>query len=166
MAGGGNRRGAGPEEVRIGTANVFAALDTLKKKKKPAKKQAPEPVKPEVTWTPAPLTTKSWADVEDDDDYYATTAPPLPVWGTQENDAAAGQEDDREHSALEQVHLAFPTARLRPLLYMPVHICAAVSEQNSVTPHRCKTLFLYLFIYVCCMHIMMLCRVNKWCCSL
>ena len=33
-------------------------------------------------WAPAPLSVKSWADVddEDDDDYYATTAPP-PVWG-------------------------------------------------------------------------------------
>lgn len=105
MAGGGNRRGAGTEEVRIGTGNVFAALETLKKKKKkPAKKEAPEAVKPEVVWAPAPLTSKSWADVEDedDDDYFATTAPLRPVWETQKEDAAAGHDDDKEHSALEQ----------------------------------------------------------------
>ena len=34
-------------------------------------------------WAPAPLTVKTWADVddEDDDDYYATTAPPQAMWG-------------------------------------------------------------------------------------
>jgi hypothetical protein len=125
MAGGGNRRGAGSEEVRIGTGNVFAALETLKKKKKP-KKQAPEPVKPEVVWAPAPLTTKSWADVEDDDDddYFATTAPLRPLSEAREDDAAAGHEDDQEHSALEQVYPTLPLLpALRPLLYMPVHIC-------------------------------------------
>jgi hypothetical protein len=128
MAGGGNRRRAGSEEVKIGTGNVFAALETLKKKKKkPAKKQAPEPVKPEVVWAPAPLTTTSWADVEDDDDddYYATTAPLRPVWEAQVDDAAAGHEDDKEHSAFEQVYLASPHCPLCfPLsIYMSVHIC-------------------------------------------
>lgn len=107
MAGGGNRRGAGAEEARIGSGNVFAALETLKKKKKPAaakKKQAPVVEKPEVFWAPAPLTTKSWADVEDDDDddYFATTAPLCPVRETQGDDADAGHEDEKEHSALEQ----------------------------------------------------------------
>jgi hypothetical protein len=126
MAGGGNRRRAGSEEVRIGTGNVFAALETLKKKKKPAKKQAPEPAKPEVVWAPAPLTTKSWADVEDDDDddYYATTAPLRPVWEAQVDDAAAGHEDDKEHSAHEQVYLASPTARLAsPSIYACSCVC-------------------------------------------
>ncbi|VAH15161.1 unnamed protein product [Triticum turgidum subsp. durum] len=109
MAGGGNRRGAGAEELRIGSGNVFAALETLKKKKPAAaeKKQAPVVEKPEVFSAPAPLTAKSWADVEDDDDddYFATTAPLCPVREAQGDDADAGHEDDKEHSALEQVHL-------------------------------------------------------------
>uniref|UniRef100_A0A8R7JZS8 Uncharacterized protein n=1 Tax=Triticum urartu TaxID=4572 RepID=A0A8R7JZS8_TRIUA len=110
MAGGGNRKGSGAEELRIGSGNVFAALETLKKKKKkPAaaeKKQAPLVEKPEVFWAPAPLTAKSWADVEDDDDddYFATTAPLCPVRESQGGDADAGHEDD-----IEQVHLASPT---------------------------------------------------------
>ncbi|KAF6988560.1 hypothetical protein CFC21_006077 [Triticum aestivum] len=106
MAGGGNRRGAGAEELRIGSGNVFAALETLKKKKPAAaeKKQAPVVEKPEVFSAPAPLTAKSWADVEDDDDddYFATTAPLCPVREAQGDDADAGHEDDKEHSALEQ----------------------------------------------------------------
>ncbi|RZC08851.1 hypothetical protein D0Y65_015526 [Glycine soja] len=38
--------------------------------------------KKDVFWAPVPLTSKSWADVddEDDDDYYATIAPPESVW--------------------------------------------------------------------------------------
>lgn len=76
---GGNRREEG--SVMVKNSNVFAALDTLRRKKKSDKektkgssKKEPEP---EVMWAPAPLTVKSWADVddEDDDDYYATTAP-------------------------------------------------------------------------------------------
>ncbi|KAE8819203.1 hypothetical protein D1007_02957 [Hordeum vulgare] len=108
MAGGGNRRGAGAEEVRIGSGNVFAALETLKKKKKkPAaakKEHAPVVEKTDVFWAPAPLTTKSWADVEDDDDddYFATTAPLCPVRETQGDDGDAGHEDEKEHSALEE----------------------------------------------------------------
>lgn len=40
-----------------------------------------------VFWDPAPLNTKSWADVDDadDDDYYATNAPPVAVWGSNED---------------------------------------------------------------------------------
>jgi len=34
MAGGGSRRAGAAEEPRIGSGNVFAALETLKKKKK------------------------------------------------------------------------------------------------------------------------------------
>ena len=87
MVGGGSRK---DEQLVISNNNVFAALGTLRKKKKSDKgKNAegsvsknvkdPEP----VFWAPAPLTVKSWADVddEDDDDYYATTAPPQAVWG-------------------------------------------------------------------------------------
>jgi hypothetical protein len=45
--------------------------------------QQQEPQQKELFWAPAPLTTKSWADVEDnDDDYFATTASSRPVWGT------------------------------------------------------------------------------------
>ncbi|XP_057799617.1 uncharacterized protein LOC131015287 [Salvia miltiorrhiza] len=99
MVGGGNRRDEG--SFTVSNTNVFAALETLRKKKKSDKdrgsskgsksssksgaasgksKQAEE--KP-VFWAPAPLTVKSWADVddEDDDDYYATTAPPQAIWG-------------------------------------------------------------------------------------
>ncbi|CAN6340816.1 unnamed protein product [Urochloa humidicola] len=109
MAGGGSRRAGAAEEPKIGTGNVFAALERLKKKKKKpaagggkgAKPAAEEP-KPEVFWAPAPLTTKSWADVEDDDDddYFATTAPPpRPVWG---NDHRNGAKDPRDAPALEE----------------------------------------------------------------
>lgn len=71
----------------ISSNNVFAALGSLKKKKKkPDKEQGPskaqDPQKKDVFWAPAPLTSKSWADVddEDDEDYYATTAPPESGW--------------------------------------------------------------------------------------
>ncbi|KAG6409631.1 hypothetical protein SASPL_127672 [Salvia splendens] len=89
MVGGGNRRDEG--SFTVSNTNVFAALETLRKKKKSdkgskstgaasgkSKKGEEEP----VYWAPAPLTVKSWADVddEDDDDYYATTAPPQAMW--------------------------------------------------------------------------------------
>ena len=91
MVGGGSRRDDGP--LQISSTNVFAALETLKKKKKsdklskskgPPKSQARKPEQ-QVFWAPTPLTVKSWADVDDDDDdYYATTAPPQAVWGLSE----------------------------------------------------------------------------------
>lgn len=99
MVGGGNRRDEG--SFPVSNSNVFAALDSLRKKKKSDKdkgssrgsksaakgagagksKEAEE--EKQVYWAPAPLTVKSWADVddEDDDDYYATTAPPQAIWG-------------------------------------------------------------------------------------
>lgn len=97
MVGGGSRREEG--SMVINSTNVFAALETLRKKKKSDKERksskgsskaqsasaAAQPKEPEpsVYWAPAPLNAKSWADVddEDDDDYYATTAPPQAVWG-------------------------------------------------------------------------------------
>ena len=97
MVGGGSRRDEG--SLVINNTNVFAALDTLRKKKKSDKdrgsskksssksQQQQQPQKepePQVFWAPAPLTVKSWADVDDDDDYYATTAPPQSVWGSSE----------------------------------------------------------------------------------
>lgn len=94
MVGGGSRRDEG--SLVLNNTNVFAALDTLKKKKKSDKekskgsstKSQAQSAKAEaqVFWAPAPLNAKSWADVddEDDDDYYATTAPPQSVWGVSE----------------------------------------------------------------------------------
>ncbi|OIW15049.1 hypothetical protein TanjilG_13976 [Lupinus angustifolius] len=85
MVGGGSRKDKG--SLMISNTNVFAALDSLKKKKKSDKKSEGKSSKgsesesePQVFWAPAPLNVKSWADVDDDDDYYATTAPPQSVW--------------------------------------------------------------------------------------
>ncbi|XP_072978614.1 uncharacterized protein [Typha angustifolia] len=114
MAGGGSRRDEG--SLKIGTTNVFAALETLKKKKKSDKEsskskgssrsQAKEP-EPQVFWAPTPITAKSWADVDDDDDddYYATTAPPQPVWGSSdpqetEHIASVVEESESEDDVL------------------------------------------------------------------
>ncbi|PIN14214.1 hypothetical protein CDL12_13168 [Handroanthus impetiginosus] len=98
MVGGGNRRDEG--SFRVNNTNVFAALESLRKKKKSDKEKgsskgsksaskagtagkSKEAEEKQVYWAPAPLTVKSWADVddEDDDDYYATTAPPQAIWG-------------------------------------------------------------------------------------
>ncbi|ONK66567.1 uncharacterized protein A4U43_C06F9590 [Asparagus officinalis] len=92
--GGGSRRDDGP--LKIGSANGFAVLESLKKKKKPdkvssksegpSKSKAKEPEEP-VFWNPKPLVNKSWADVEDedDDDYYASSAPLRGIWGSSES---------------------------------------------------------------------------------
>lgn len=97
VGGGGNSK----DDLVISNSNVFAALGSLRRKKKsdskvgkssassssslssPRKQAKNEEAKPQVFWAPAPLTAKSWADVddEDDDDYYATAAPPQSVWG-------------------------------------------------------------------------------------
>lgn len=79
-----------------GNSNVFAALDSLRKKKKSSDKESKiskgssskKEQEPEVLWAPAPLTVKSWADVddEDDDDYYATTAPLQSFLGSNESE--------------------------------------------------------------------------------
>ncbi|KAI4376937.1 hypothetical protein MLD38_014638 [Melastoma candidum] len=112
MVGGiGNRRDDG--SLVIKNTNVFAALETLRKKKKSDKDKSSksksakslssssvrgkgdQPLQQQVFWAPAPLKAKSWADVDDDedDDYYATTAPPSSVWGK----TAAQQEEDQGH---------------------------------------------------------------------
>ncbi|KAG5042014.1 hypothetical protein JHK87_005929 [Glycine soja] len=69
------------EEPAINSTNIFAVLGSLKKKKDQQGPSKPNDKK-DVFWAPAPLTSKSWADVddEDDDDYYATIAPPESVW--------------------------------------------------------------------------------------
>lgn len=95
MVGGGSRRDDGP--VRINSTNVFAALETLKKKKKSDKESSKkgsskhgsskgssnkEPEPQPVVWAPTTLNATSWADVEDDDDdFYANTAPLQTSWG-------------------------------------------------------------------------------------
>ncbi|KAK8595730.1 hypothetical protein V6N12_064241 [Hibiscus sabdariffa] len=112
MAGGGSRRDEG--SLVINSTNVFAALETLRKKKKSdkdrgsskrssSKSQQPQKeTDPQVFWAPAPLNVKSWADVDDDDDYFATTAPQS-VWGS--SDPSQSHEDknvDLEDSESEE----------------------------------------------------------------
>lgn len=91
---------------------MFAALETLKKKKKSSVKdrkgtskskgsskvQGKEPEAPQEFWVPAPL-NKSWADVDDDDDDYYKSAPVLPGWETaevQQKDSGAPAEEESE----------------------------------------------------------------------
>jgi hypothetical protein len=85
------RRGGTADEVKLNTGNIFTALESLKKKgdkgklSSSSKKKHGEvsrqeaPLQKEVFRAPALLTTNSWADVEDDDDYFTTTAPLHPV---------------------------------------------------------------------------------------
>ncbi|XP_047327067.1 uncharacterized protein LOC124930758 [Impatiens glandulifera] len=96
------------DSFTLNNTNVFAALTTLRKKKKnkpiklikdqgSLKKQQEEEKnnpEPQVLWTLTPLIAESWADVEDDDDfdYFASTAPPQVVWGT----APDLQSDEKE----------------------------------------------------------------------
>ncbi|KAL0724139.1 hypothetical protein Bca4012_038738 [Brassica carinata] len=73
MVGGGNRRDEG--SMPIQNTNLFAALDTRRKKKKSDKAKA----SPVIKETEAQA--KAWADIDsdgEDDDYFATTAPPPP----------------------------------------------------------------------------------------
>ncbi|XP_015572580.1 histone-lysine N-methyltransferase SETD1B isoform X1 [Ricinus communis] len=96
---------AGKKDESLNSKNVFAALSSLRKKKKSEKEKNGSSntdlekkgiVEKKVFWAPAPLTVKSWADVddEDDDDYYATTAPPVPVWGGDTLDSKQEKEDE------------------------------------------------------------------------
>ncbi|KAL9680306.1 hypothetical protein QQ045_018184 [Rhodiola kirilowii] len=94
--------------------NGFAVLEALRKKKKASKSKAgsskattPKEPEPQVFWAPAPLTAKSWADVddEDDDDYYATTAPPQSLWSSSEPQHAEEktiQESDSDDDLLDE----------------------------------------------------------------
>ncbi|KAL1372319.1 hypothetical protein AAHE18_01G195400 [Arachis hypogaea] len=109
MVGGGSRREEAPV---INSSNVFATLGSLKKKKKKPEilrrnrlhPRGEPPREKGGFLAPAPLTSKSWADVddEDDDDYYAITAPPQSVWGAPvaaaaESEAHAEAEDEHEN---------------------------------------------------------------------
>ena len=121
MVGGGRKK----DEVSSGISNtnVFAALETLRKKKKPdgskskasSKKEIKEPV-PQVFWSPAPLNAKSWADVDDDDDddYFATTAPPRPVWDSSE------QQDKEISAVIEEVNRIYPSYFFRVIFKLVV----------------------------------------------
>lgn len=107
MAGGGSRRDEG--SLVINNTNVFAALETLRKKKKSGKEKGPSKskgssAKEPVFWAPTPLTVKSWADVddEDDDDYYATTAPPQSAWGSSQQEPAKEKHAPSEDSESEE----------------------------------------------------------------
>jgi len=95
MVGGGNRRDEG--SMPIQNTNLFAALDTSRKKKKSDKagkskasskrEDSQKEPEPQVFWAPTPLKAKAWADIDsddEDDDYYATTAPPQSLWSTSE----------------------------------------------------------------------------------
>lgn len=114
MSGGLNRK---EESLKISSTNVFAALGSLKKKKKSEKDSSKgkssssssssknqEKEEEKVFWAPAPLTVKSWADVDDDDDddYYATTAPPQSVWGgATDHPTEMGKEKESSTTPLE-----------------------------------------------------------------
>ena len=107
MVGGGNRRDDGP--VRVVNSNVFAALETLKKKKKSDKESSKkasskhgssntEPEPQPVVWAPTTLNDTSWADVEDDDDdFYANTAPLQTSWNQPD------QRGTKTHATMEEV---------------------------------------------------------------
>lgn len=104
MVGGGSRKDKAGNNG-VSNSNVFAALDSLRKKKKSeqskgkggvSSKQGKEAEGEQVYWAPAPLTVKSWADVDDDDDYFATAAPPqIPAaWGNSEPPKSKETDDE------------------------------------------------------------------------
>ncbi|XP_022730750.1 FK506-binding protein 3-like [Durio zibethinus] len=118
MVGGGNSRR--DESLVINSTNVFAALGSLKKKKKKGsekehqgssskskgkKEGEKEAEKKEVFWAPSPLKVKSWADVdeEDDDDYYATMAPPGSAWDTHKEPEPILEGSESEEEGLDEV---------------------------------------------------------------
>ncbi|KAL7164368.1 hypothetical protein ACSBR2_040306 [Camellia fascicularis] len=114
MVGGGNRRNEG--SLVIKNTNVFAALETLRRKKKKSdedrgsskskgsSESKAKEAESQVFWAPTPLPVKSWADVddEDDDDYYATTAPPQTVWGETKEKQAPVEESESEEDILDE----------------------------------------------------------------
>lgn len=134
--GGGNRK----DDLVMSNNNVFAALGSLRKKKKSAdkdgksksssssskKQELKEETEPQVFWSPAPLTAKSWADVddEDDDDYYATTAPPQSVWGA--DSATAQQQPFPTESSPPVEVLSFYSSVFSLSLFNLFHMCILV----------------------------------------
>ncbi|XXG46738.1 hypothetical protein AAC387_Pa02g1508 [Persea americana] len=113
MVSGGSRREDG--SLAINSTNVFAALESLRRKKKSEKEQKSskgnvsnrsqeQQENSQVFWAPAPLTGKSWADVDDDDDddYYATTAPPQKVWTAAEVEQDPVEQSESEDDLLDE----------------------------------------------------------------
>lgn len=113
---GGGRKKRDDGSLAINSTNVFAALESLRRKKKSDKEHgssknkgssktqaaATKEPEPQVFWAAGSLSGKSWADVDDDDDdYYATTAPPpQPVWASSDH-----QQQDKGTSTPVEVCL-------------------------------------------------------------
>lgn len=174
MVGGGSRRDDG--SMVINNTNVFAALETLRKKKKSDKDRKSgskahsskahsasaqaDPKEPErqVFWTPAPLTVKSWADVddEDDEDYYATAAPPQTSWGAAEEDQqqSKGQDSHLEVGAFYLLLLLYLYELVIVALCLFVFLCLQnlilLPDDDDMDPSRqC----LNILLFVCCFFI-------------
>ena len=89
MVGGGNNR-KDDGVPAISSTNIFAALERKRSKSSSRKKLEREKSKgkpsegddakaaeePAQFWSATQVSVKSWADCDDEDDYYATTAPP------------------------------------------------------------------------------------------
>ncbi|KAJ6836910.1 nucleolin [Iris pallida] len=85
----------------IRSTNVFAALDSLKKKKKSKASagQSRSELEPaEVFWAPTPIKSMSWADVDDDDDYFATAEPLEKLPATKEEEEVPAHLLEEEES--------------------------------------------------------------------
>jgi hypothetical protein len=119
MVGGGIKKDDGL--AAISSTNIFSALE--KKRRKSNKKKLSDKEKglgkgkdskgdkedePEQFWAPSQVTVKSWADCDDDEDYYATTAPP-PAFGAPEDQSpeAASALKDGALSQGEVIQLAY-----------------------------------------------------------
>lgn len=86
MVGSGNKKGDGLPA--ISSTNIFAALERrrsksssrrkLEREKSKGKEESGEPKQEEQAqfWSATQVSVKSWADCDDEDDYFATTAPP------------------------------------------------------------------------------------------
>lgn len=163
MVGVGNKK---EDQLVINSTNVFAALGTLRKKKKKSDKDTKgrssskkETEQPKVFWAPAPLIAKSWADVEDEseDDYYATTAPPQVAWGAAE--AAEEQQTKGKESApplvlqdcesedegldevdedIEQDHEHEVPTEGEPIVKAPVVVLAPKESQRQLSKKELK----------------------------
>eukprot|EP01018_Ginkgo_biloba_P007049 Gb_40661 [translate_table: standard] len=90
--------------VAINTDNIFAALESRKKKSGKKKESNKDAKKATQFWTNAPVTVKSWADCEDDDDYFASAPPP--VWGKEQSreqvEADKEESDDQEEDDIDE----------------------------------------------------------------
>ena len=87
--------------------SIAVFLFALLRSSSSAASSAQQSEKKEVFWALVALTAKSWADVndKDDDDNYATTAPPQSVWDVPV--AAAESEAAIEGEAAAEVKKSF-----------------------------------------------------------